>query len=834
MIRGVLTLLGLGLATAAPGAGPAPPGFVGREGTRFVLDGRAFPVAGTHIHYAPWGTRAEVDRALGDAAAMGFNVVRFFVTSFRGSLDGKTVPTIWGWPAAVDSANMRMNGVFTAYWDAKSRSIAFRDGDDGFGRVDYAIARAGELGLKLDIAFADFWQYAGGSQQMRAWRGSLGGLGKTGLGEPPAGGDPADRYTFFFRDEGCRADYKKLVRHVLERVNPRTGIAYKDDPTIFAWDLMNEPATATVELGLAWKREMAAYVKSIDRRHLLCVGSEGFYDGSGGNDPAAELAIPEVDFGTWHTYPAYHKLAPDDVLGLVDRHAADARRAGKPVLLQEFGYGSDRPDQAAVIDRWLDHVAREPDAAGWVHWRLTATMASGLPAADNGEHFDARRDDSPLARTLSQAARTIRARRDGPPAPIRRISSERSAGAATVDAPLRRGEASIAPNPVISATHLRGAPPMKSWRVVPILLAGLAGVASGDDTPSPALLVLHKGENALAIVDPTTGAVVGRVPTGQDPHELVVSDDGTTAFASNYAGPGPRGGNSLSVIDLATRKEIHRVDVAPLSRPHGLWFADGKLYFTAEGSMAIATYDPKADKVDWVLGLGQDRTHMIVVSKDKKAIYTSNVNSNTISIVERSQGGPGGGPGGPPGGGPGGPGGGPPPGGPGGRPPGGGPGGPPGGGPGGGPGWKQTVIAVGRGPEGFDVSPDGKELWTAQMGDGGISVIDLASKKLVATIEAGARSPNRLKFTPDGKLALISELGGGGLVVLDTATRAVTKRIPLGQGAAGILIPPDGLRAYVALTGGNAIAVVDLKSLVEVGRLATGSGPDGMAWLPGK
>jgi YVTN family beta-propeller protein len=264
-------------------------------------------------------------------------------------------------------------------------------------------------------------------------------------------------------------------------------------------------------------------------------------------------------------------------------------------------------------------------------------------------------------------------------------------------------------------------------------------------------------------------------------------------------------------------------------RPHGLWFSDGKLYFTAEGSMAIARYDPATNKVDWLLGLGQDRTHMILVSKDQKTIYTSNVSSNTISIIERVdafQGGRGGPPpgfGGPARGGLGGrlPGG----------PPSGGRRGGPGGGPVGGPGWKQTIVAVGMGPEGFDLSPDGKQLWTAHMGDGRVSVIDVASKKVIHTIDAGARAPNRLKFTPDGKLALISEIGGGGLVVVDTSTRTVVKRMPLGRGASGVLIPPGGARAYVALTGDNALAIIDLTTLTEVGRLNTGLGPDGMAWL---
>jgi YVTN family beta-propeller protein len=70
--------------------------------------------------------------------------------------------------------------------------------------------------------------------------------------------------------------------------------------------------------------------------------------------------------------------------------------------------------------------------------------------------------------------------------------------------------------------------------------------------------------------------------------------------------------------------------------------------------------------------------------------------------------------------------------------------------------------------------------------------------------------------------------------VLDTASRSVTKRVPLGRSASGILIPPDGVRAYIALTGDNAVAVIDLETMSEITRLKTGSGPDGMAWLPAK
>jgi YVTN family beta-propeller protein len=386
------------------------------------------------------------------------------------------------------------------------------------------------------------------------------------------------------------------------------------------------------------------------------------------------------------------------------------------------------------------------------------------------------------------------------------------------------------------------------------MLAGTMALAQGP--PAPALLVLHKGDHAMAIVDPSSGKVMGRVSVGQDPHELAVSDDGKLAFASNYGGNSLQGGNSLSVIDIAGRKELHRVELSPLARPHGLWFAGGKLYFTAEANLAIGRYDPATNKVDLLLGTGQERTHMVLVTRDLKTIFTSNVSANTISIIERTSpfqrrfDGPGepppGFPGGPPpgerGGPPGGPDG-PPPGGPDGPPPGdrGGPPGSPDGPPpgrmvgpppgGGGPGWKQTTVSVGRGPEGFDLAPDGKELWTAHMGDGHVSVIDVATRKVVRTIDAAARGPNRLKFTTDGKRVLISEIAGGGLIVLDSENGSLVKRLPLGRGASGILVAPDGARAFVALTGDNVVVVINLATLTEEARLHTGSGPDGMAWL---
>ena len=180
-------------------------------------------------------------------------------------------------------------------------------------------------------------------------------------------------------------------------------------------------------------------------------------------------------------------------------------------------------------------------------------------------------------------------------------------------------------------------------------------------TPSPALLVLDKEDSKLAIVDPASLRVVGRVPAGDDPHEVVVSPDGTLAFISNYGAFG-KGFHTISVIDLVHQQALPPIDLGALTAPHGLDVSNGKIYFTAEMSKVIGSIDPAKRQVDWVLGLGQNRTHMVKVSNNGDAIYTSNVISDSISVIEKDASAQG---------------------------------------------WRQTVIAVGKGPEGFDVSPDG-------------------------------------------------------------------------------------------------------------------------------
>jgi DNA-binding beta-propeller fold protein YncE len=309
-------------------------------------------------------------------------------------------------------------------------------------------------------------------------------------------------------------------------------------------------------------------------------------------------------------------------------------------------------------------------------------------------------------------------------------------------------------------------------------LLGLCAIVSAQT-----LLVLNKEDATLAMVDPNSGKISARIPTGEGPHE--VATDGKLAYVGNYGAQTP--GSTLSIIDLASKRELHRVDLGPLRRPHGMFAADGKAYFTAELNKLIARYDPASNQVDWLLGTGQGTTHMVIVAAGGTKIFTANIGSDSISIFERGS-----------------------------NP----------------MNWNQTVIPVGKGPEAIDVSPDGKQIWTAHSGDGGVSVIDIASKRVVRTLDVKTKRSNRLKLTADGKRVLITDLEAGDLLVLDAVSGSAIKRMKIGKSPEGILMDPNGARAFVAVNGNDHVAVFDLKTLEVTGKLSTGRGPDGMAWVP--
>ena len=316
------------------------------------------------------------------------------------------------------------------------------------------------------------------------------------------------------------------------------------------------------------------------------------------------------------------------------------------------------------------------------------------------------------------------------------------------------------------------------------VLVTMTHVAAAQAPPAARLLVLLRNASALAFVDPASGKVLGRVPVVADPHEVAVTPDGRTAFVAS-----PREG--ISVIDVPAMKELRRVDPGAFSAPHDVLFAGGKLYFTAEGFKTIGRYDPAADKVEWMLGIGQDGTHMMVLARDQQTMWVPNRGSNSVSVIDGVAGGP--------------------------------------------PKFRITTIPVpGMRPEGIDLSPDGRELWTATRGDGGVTIVDTASRKVTQSLNLKLTDANRLKFAPDGKV-LILDGGAGTLVVLDGASRREVKRLkvaPGDSGDGGIFVMPDGSRAYLGLRDDHSVVVVDLKTLEIENRFDMGpdSGPGCVNW----
>jgi len=343
---------------------------------------------------------------------------------------------------------------------------------------------------------------------------------------------------------------------------------------------------------------------------------------------------------------------------------------------------------------------------------------------------------------------------------------------------------------------------MSSTRTSPAVRALLAAMALCASTtnadaaglPACSLLIISKTDHVLEVRRPDTLALLARIPLGPDPHEIAVARDGRTAWVSN---PGYGSLHRIDVIDLVLGKAGMPLDTAPLLGPHGLAVVGDKLWFTAQGSKALGRYDPQARAFDWTMGTGQDTTHMLHVDPGGKLVYATNPGSGSVSLFEQRMVAPT-------------------------MPP---------------TGvmpagakprldWVHTIVPVGQGAEGFDVSPDGRELWTVTPA-GRIAIVDTATRELAATIDSGMDGAHRLAFTPDGRHVMVVSVKTGALQVWDAGTRKLVKSLRTGRGA-GIAMDAAGGRAFISCTPDDFVAVIDLASFTETARLPVGR-PDGIA-----
>ncbi len=309
--------------------------------TNFELDGAPFCFVGANNYYLAYKPRPMVDDVLEAARAIGVKVVRIWGFIDRGSLDGSV--------RSIDGDGTKQGFYFQA-WDPVEQHAIFNDGANGLQGLDYALAKADQLGLKVVLVLTNSWSEFGGMDQYMAWFG-------------------LSAHTDFYEDHRVRQAYKAWLWHLSMRVNGLTNRTYRDDPTIFAWELGNEPrgTTGTPSRVLTqWASEMSGYLKSIDKNHLVAVGDEGFLEGEAdhwtyhadnGVDHRALTALPSIDYGTFHMYPETWGTGFGWSERWIDDHLTVARELGKPTVLEEYGLKVTRDSLGRVSDGLPERLA---------------------------------------------------------------------------------------------------------------------------------------------------------------------------------------------------------------------------------------------------------------------------------------------------------------------------------------------------------------------------------------------------------------------------------------------------------------------------------------------
>ena len=313
------------------------PGFMQTSGTQFYFNGNLFKVAGTNYHILNVATHNQIDNAFNtELPGMHLNTIRFFGHWETGSIATEPNPQgIW----------------FHNYINGEQ---VFNDGSNGFQNLDYTLYMAKQKGIKIIYVLTGNWWFQGGVPQYCSWAG-----GKS--------------HNEFFTDLMIRAMYKDWVSHVINHVNFYTGVVYKDDPTIMAWELGNELTHTDNNFSEmnSWISEMSAYIKSLDSNHLVCVGGQGRFNRGGngessGQDFDADLACSTIDFGTCHPYSNNSVQKNNTVLNsTIPDHITAANEKNKPVIFEELGCSTSK--DTATIGSWLDLI-KSMNGAGWCFW----------------------------------------------------------------------------------------------------------------------------------------------------------------------------------------------------------------------------------------------------------------------------------------------------------------------------------------------------------------------------------------------------------------------------------------------------------------------------------
>ncbi|KAL8135625.1 hypothetical protein AgCh_010311 [Apium graveolens] len=355
------------------------------------------------------------------------------------------------WLMSVASDPSQRNKVSSIFQEAVSngltisRTWAFSDGgnqplqsspgvynEQMFQGLDFVIYEARRRGIKLILSLVNNHGDFGGKAQYVKWAREQ--------GQNISSDDD------FFTNSVVKGFYRNHINTVLSRRNSINGVEYKSDPTVMAWELMNEPRCASDSSGntmQAWITEMASYLKSIDKEHLLEVGLEGFYGESAPQDKQFNLnfkhgtnfitnnQFAEIDFTTTHSYPDQWLQAganKDSQLSFtsnwINTHIQDSQIVlRKPMLVAEFGWNKSRFDTntrdqllGSVYSGINSSARRGGAAAGGIIWQL---LAEGLDSLRDGYETVIRENPSTdgvivsQSRSLTQVQQTLARTRRG-------------------------------------------------------------------------------------------------------------------------------------------------------------------------------------------------------------------------------------------------------------------------------------------------------------------------------------------------------------------------------------------------------------------------------------
>ncbi len=423
----IITVIASMFAAVTPVAtSAAKPGIVYTQGTKFVLDGYPFYYAGCNSYDLFTKSHAEIDKRFSNMAEAGVRVVRTWAFSHE---------TWHGFEP--------QKGVYS---------------EEQFRLFDYIVKSAGEHGIKLIVTLENYWEAYGGIDARLKWEG-LPGVSHANRAK-------------FFTDPGCKEGYLNYVKHIVTRTNYYTGVPYKDDPIIFAWELMNEPRyqdageNSTGTTLRKWVDEMGAYIKSLDSNHMLSCGLEGHeskygFGGDEGNPFVYIQQSPYIDFCTAHPYPdeAWANLTSQQAAILVDKWIDDAHNVvGKPFVLEEFNTHSKKAEYWNAMYAEMERL----DAAGDNFWNYNDISTSdfdmlyGDPLLDTvfKPHADkmAAKNSSPVHKPLDFKLLSPESGASGI-LPGVEFRWETAIGAGTYN--LTVSENSSLSNPVISVTGLK-------------------------------------------------------------------------------------------------------------------------------------------------------------------------------------------------------------------------------------------------------------------------------------------------------------------------------------------------------------------------------------------